>query len=77
VPADKSGGDSADKLRDTDLCYSNGSYSRGNCPNEPDCSFEGEWGKAKLCINRGPITDSSDTNYHVLVMKCIPAWENW
>lgn len=71
---DKSG-DAPDYLRPTDVCYDNGSYSRSSCPSPPNCNFHGKWGKAKLCINRAPAPD--ETFFYVLVMKCIPHWENW
>ncbi len=68
-------GDKSDYLRRTDLCFDNGSYSRSFCPSPPNCDFHGKWGKAKLCINRAPSPDTSF--FYVLVMKCIPYWENW
>ena len=76
IPADTSAhGDAEDKLRSSDVCYKDGSYSKDNCPSEPDCSWTGEWGDAKLCINRAPKPDNGE--YYVVVMKCIPVWENW
>ena len=68
-------GDGEDYLRDTDLCFSAGTYSRSNCPEPPDCNHGGENGPAKLCIMRMPIYDSED--YHVLAMKCIPQFGDW
>jgi hypothetical protein len=73
VPDDTSMNDSPDRLRAKDLCYKDGSYSLANCPEPPDCNFSGEFGPAKLCINRFP---SPDREYYVGVMKCIPRWEN-
>jgi hypothetical protein len=75
VPTDMSMNDAPDFLRSTDLCYKNGSYSLSNCPKPPDCNFSGEFGPAKLCINRAPRPDNGQ--FYVLVMKCIPQWENW
>jgi len=74
VPADKSINDAVDFLRSTDVCFKNGSYSLSNCPPPPDCNFSGKFGPAKLCINRVPRQD--DHKFYVMVMKCIPQWEN-
>jgi hypothetical protein len=75
LPTDKSMNDAPDFLRSTDFCYRDGSYSLSNCPKPPDCNFSGKFGPAKLCINRAPRPD--DGQFYVLVMKCIPQWENW
>lgn len=66
--------DEPDKLRSSDVCYDNGSFSRSHCPSPPTCNFKSKWGEAKLCINRVPTPDKSF--FYVLVMKCIPFWEN-
>jgi len=75
VPSDTSINDPVDFLRSTDVCYKNGSYSLSNCPTPPNCNFSGKFGAAKLCINRVPRP--GDFQYYVMVMKCIPQWENW
>jgi len=36
IPKDKSISDARDKLRSTDVCYRNGSFSLSNCPPVPD-----------------------------------------
>jgi len=74
VPSDTSINDPVDFLRSTDVCYKNGSYSLSNCPTPPNCNFSGKFGAAKLCINRVPRP--GDFQYYVMVMKCIPQWEN-
>mmetsp|Transcript_27794 Transcript_27794/g.39774 ORF Transcript_27794/g.39774 Transcript_27794/m.39774 type:complete len:144 (-) Transcript_27794:100-531(-) len=74
VPDDKGMNDAPDFLRASDVCYKNGSYSRSNCPATPNCSWSGEFGPAKLCINRAPTPSKT---FYVAVMKCIPIWENW
>jgi hypothetical protein len=68
-------GDGFDYLRDSDRCFKNGIYCRSCCPKPPDCNQDGEWGPAKLCINRVPRNDGK--GFHVLVMKCIPLWGDW
>jgi len=65
-------GDGFDYLRDSDRCFKNGIYCRSCCPKPPDCNQDGEWGPAKLCINRVPRNDGK--GFHVLAMKCIPLW---
>lgn len=69
--------DPDDFLRDTDICFSpyDGTYSRENCPTPPNCSWSGEEGPAKLCINRVPFPDDHST-YYVLMMKCTPQYIN-
>jgi len=76
VPKDKSLNDARDFLRSTDVCYKNGSYSLSNCPSVPNCNWTGKFGPAKLCINRAPRPDNKSI-FYVMVMKCIPQWENW
>jgi hypothetical protein len=68
-------GDGEDYLRDTDVCFAAGTYSRSNCPEPPDCNHSGENGPAKLCIMRMPIYNSE--GFHVLAMKCIPQFGDW
>jgi hypothetical protein len=68
-------GDGEDYLRDSDVCYQNGMYSRDFCPEPPNCSFTGKNGPAKLCINRLPICNGD--GFHVLAMKCIPTFGDW
>jgi len=65
--------DAADYLRNGDQCLKGGTISRSNCGSVPDCSFTGQFGPAKLCINRLP---NSDGVWYVGAMKCIPQWEN-
>jgi len=65
-------GDGGDRLYDSDVCYSAGTYSRSNCPEPPNCDHDGKNGPAKLCIMRMPRYDGE--GYHVLAMKCIPQY---
>ena len=69
--------DTEDFLRDTDLCYNpnDETFSRANCPPVPDCSWSGDNGPAKLCINRAPFPDDH-SYYYVLMMKCTPRFIN-
>ena len=68
-------GDGGDRLYDSDVCYSAGTYSRSNCPEPPNCDHDGKNGPAKLCIMRMPRYDGE--GYHVLAMKCIPQYGDW
>lgn len=68
-------GDGEDYLRETDVCYSAGTYSLSNCPDPPDCNYDGKNGPAKLCIMRMPIHNGE--GFHVLAMKCIPRFGDW
>lgn len=76
-----------DYLRYTDICPNTETktYSYDNCHliQTPDCSVvedrqpdRNKWGKAKLCINRAPFTNSNTTLFYVSAMKCVPMWEN-
>jgi hypothetical protein len=67
-------GDAADYLRNGDQCLKGGTISRSNCGAVPNCNFNGQFGPAKLCINRLP---TSSGVWYVAAMKCIPQWENW
>lgn len=78
IPDDKEeSGDRIDYLRDGDVCIGNdGSLSRDNCLEPPDCSMSNDLvGEAMLCINRA-TQPGSTTDWYVLAMKCIPVWEN-
>lgn len=66
--------DAADFLRNGDQCLKDGTISRSNCGSVPNCSFTGQFGPAKLCINRLPTTAGG---WYVAAMKCVPQWENW
>mmetsp|Transcript_38504 Transcript_38504/g.44869 ORF Transcript_38504/g.44869 Transcript_38504/m.44869 type:complete len:425 (+) Transcript_38504:48-1322(+) len=80
-------GDKDDYLRYTDICPNTQTktYSYENCLliETTDCSNvqenqppKGQWGEAKLCINRAPFSDSITSLFYVVSMKCIPKWEN-
>ncbi len=74
VPTDQNINDAPDFLRSDDACLKDGSISSGNCPSLPNCNFKGQFGQAKLCINRLPTPAGK---WYVAAMVCIPQWENW
>jgi len=66
--------DGPDYYRNSDQCLKNGSISSSHCASiSLDCNFVGQFGQAKLCMNRLP---TSKGKWFVAALKCIPVWEN-